>query len=58
MSDLIEHLSEPLVRLKLVYDDGNEEYITVINRASAWILFFVLVYGVDWEGIVMKLTEV
>lgn len=52
MNDLIEHLSEPLVRLKLVYDDSNEEYITVINRASAWIVFFVLVYGVDWAGII------
>lgn len=58
MNNLIEHLSEPLVRLKLVYDDGNEECITVMNRASAWILFFVLVYGVDWADVVMNLTEV
>lgn len=52
MNNLIEHLSEPLVRLKLVYEDGSEEYITVINRASSWILFSVLVYGVDWAGII------
>lgn len=58
MNNLIEHLSEPLIRLKLVYDDDTEAHITIMNRASAWIVFFVLVYGIDWEGIVMKLTEV
>lgn len=58
MNNLIEHLSEPLIRLKLVYKDGSEECITVMNRASAWIVFFVIVYDVDWAGIVMKLTEV
>ena len=57
MNNLIEHFSEPLVRLKLVYGDGTEAYVTVMNRASAWIVFFVLVYGVDWAGVVMKLTE-
>ena len=58
MNNLIEHLSEPLIRLKLVYDDDTEAHITIMNRASDWIVFFVLVYGVDSSGIVMMLTEV
>ena len=56
MNNLIEHLSEPLIRLNLVYDDDTEAHITIMNRASAWILFFVLVYGVDWAGIVGSMT--
>lgn len=54
MNLFLEYLASPL--FVLVFDDGRE--VTIINRASAWILFFVLVYGVDWAGIVMKLTEV
>lgn len=52
MSLFLEYLASPLYVLVLTYDDGSEESITIIKRASAWILVSVLVYGVDWAGII------
>lgn len=52
MNLFLEYLASPLYVLVFTYDDGSEESITIINRASAWIVFSVLVYGVDWAGIV------
>lgn len=48
MNLFIEYLASPL--FVFVFNDG--EPITIINRASAWIVFSVLVYGVDWVGII------
>jgi hypothetical protein len=48
MNLFLEYLASPL--FVLVFNDG--EPITIINRASSWILFSVLVYGVDWAGII------
>lgn len=48
MSLFLEYLASPL--FVLVFNEG--EPITIMNRASAWILFYVLFYGVDWAGII------